>query len=131
MEQLGIQWSSVEYGQSCRICAETFQNHVQIGPKSFQNPPKIPPNGAKIDPEGLLEPIWYESFNKVCFESPKNAQEAPKSTQERPQPVPKPSQMEAKTLPEWIFELFFGLRFPVLDLLCFIMEFLSIFGKMS
>ena len=94
--------------------------HREIGPNPPQNLPKPSQNGSKIDPEGLLEPILAQEFRTSCGsgvpELQKNSQRGPKSAQETPQTLPDPSQMEAQTLPNLIFERFFGGYFSTLNL---------------
>ena len=68
------------------------QTHSKFGRNPSKTLPKSPPNGAKIDPEGLLEPIWDESFNKAWFwrpkKRPRSAQERPREAPARPKPLP-------------------------------------------
>ena len=113
------------------FCPQMFQNpsrnwsrsspeHREIGPDPPQNLPKPSQNDSKIDPEGLLEPILAQEFRTFFRqrlpELQKNSPRGPKSAQETPQTLPDPSQMEAQTLPNLIFERFFGGYFSTLNL---------------
>ena len=104
--------------------------------KSSQDPAKSSPNPPQIDPKSFQEaswrPCWTSACKKLDFyrpkngqETPQNGQEAPKRGQEAPRSLPKPSQIEPRTLPNRLFMSFFRLYFPTPYSYRFFIHFLS------
>ena len=119
-----------------RFFPNFVQNLAPKWPKSSQDPPKSSPNPPQIDPKSFQEaswrPCWTSACKKVDFYRPKNGQEtpqsgqeAPKRGQEAPRSLPKPSQMEPRTLPNRLFRSFVGLYFPTPYSYRFFIHFLS------
>ncbi len=110
------------------ILPKSFPKLVKILPRTSPNPPKMAPKSIQ---KASWSPSWTNALKKQVFERLKNSPRAPKSAQETPQTLPDPSQMEAKTLPNPIFERFFGGYFSTLNLHRFFDVFFVIFCYFS
>ena len=124
-----------------------FPNFVKIWLQNCPNPPKTPPNPPQILPKStpnrskgplddhvgpVLAKSWIFIGQQNGQETPQSGQEAPKRGQEAPRSLPKPSQMEPRTLPNRLFRSFVGLYFPTpysyrffIHVLSFFLDFLK------
>ena len=118
---------------------------LRFFPKSWPNPPKNhqkssqdmlksspnPLKPFKSHPQSIQKAFsnssWTNALWKIDFERPINSQEASKSSQKRPKGVPKPAQIEPKTLPKASSVRILDGCFPSQNLHRILMDFLQFF----